>query len=84
MLKQDLSIYPSANATELLFKVYMTKFFISLLGKAFRRMKNGVYFIVIDLFSLYVLFSHFRPRDATLGNSFFQRLSYACAHVRTN
>ena len=47
-------------------------------------MKNGVYFIVIDLFSLYVLFSHFRPRDATLGNSFFQRSSYACAHARTN
>ena len=38
----------------------------------------------IDLFSLYVLFSHFRPRDATLGNSFFQRSSYARAHVRIN
>ena len=38
----------------------------------------------IDLFSLYVLFSHFRPHDATLGNSFFQRSSYARAHVRIN
>ena len=39
---------------------------------------------IIDLFSLYVLFSHFRPLDATLGNSFFQRSSYARAHVRIN
>ena len=37
---------------------------------------------VMDLFSLYILFSHFRPRDATLGNSFFQRSSYA--HARIN
>ena len=29
----------------------------------------------IDLFSLYILFSHFRPRDATRGNSFFQMSS---------
>ena len=36
----------------------------------------------IDLFSLYVLFSHFRPRDATRGNSFFQMSSYARANVR--
>ena len=36
----------------------------------------------IHLFSLYVLFSHFRPCDATRGNSFFQMLSYACANVR--
>ena len=36
----------------------------------------------INLFSLYVLFSHFRPRDATRGNSFFQMLSYARANVR--
>ena len=28
-------------------KVYMTQFFINLLGRAFRAMKNGVYFIVI-------------------------------------
>ena len=35
----------------------------------------------IDLFSLYVLFSHFRPRDATQGNSFFQLSSYARANV---
>ena len=37
---------------------------------------------VIDLFSLYVLFSHFRPRDATRGNGFFQMSSYARANVR--
>ena len=36
----------------------------------------------IDLFSLYVLFSHFRPRDATRGNSLFQMSSYARANVR--
>ena len=35
----------------------------------------------IDLFSLYVLFSHFRPRDATRGNSFFQMSSYARANL---
>ena len=35
----------------------------------------------IDLFSLYDLFSHFCPRDATRGNSFFQ-MSYARANVR--
>ena len=32
--------------------------------------------------SLYVLFSHFRPRDATRGYSFFQMWSYARANVR--
>ena len=37
---------------------------------------------IIDLFSLYVLFSHFRPRDATRGNSLFQMSSYARANVR--
>ena len=36
----------------------------------------------IDLFSLYVLFSHLRPRDVTRGNSFFQISSYARANVR--
>ena len=35
----------------------------------------------IDLFSSYVLFSHFRLRDATRGNSFFQMSSYARANV---
>ena len=35
-----------------------------------------------DLFSLYVLSSHFRPRDATRGNSFFQMSSYARVNVR--
>ena len=35
-----------------------------------------------DLFSLYVLFSHFKPRDATRGNSCFQMSSYARANVR--
>ena len=38
--------------------------------------------ITIDLFSLYILFSHFRPRDATRGNSFFQMSSYARANLR--
>ena len=37
---------------------------------------------LIDLFSLYVLFSHFRPRDATRGNSFFQMSTNARATVR--
>jgi len=36
----------------------------------------------IDLFSLYVLFSNFKPRDVTRGNSFFQMSSYARANVR--
>ena len=36
----------------------------------------------IDLFSTYVLFSHFRPRDITRGNRFFQMSSYARANVR--
>ena len=45
-------------------------------------MENAVYCIykTINLFSLYVLFSHFRPRDATRGNSFFQMSSYARAN----
>ena len=38
--------------------------------------------IIIDLFSLYVLFSHFRPCDATPENTFFQVSSYARANVR--
>ena len=37
--------------------------------------------VVIDLFCFYVLFSHFRPRDATRGRSFFQMSSYARANV---
>ena len=36
----------------------------------------------MDLFSLYVLFSHFRPRGATRGISFFQMSSSARANVR--
>ena len=36
----------------------------------------------IDLFSLYILFSHFRPHDATWGNSFFQMSSYGRANLR--
>ena len=38
--------------------------------------------VAIDLFGLYILFSHFRPRDATRGNSFFQMSSYARANLR--
>ena len=37
---------------------------------------------VIDLFGLYILFSHFRPRDVTRGDSFFQMSSYARANLR--
>ena len=37
--------------------------------------------MVIDVFS-FVLFSHFRPRDATRGNRFFQMSSYARANSR--
>ena len=36
----------------------------------------------IDLFGLYILFSHFRPRDANRRNSFFQMSSYARANLR--
>ena len=36
----------------------------------------------MDLFGLCVLFCHFRPRDATRGNSFFQMSSNARANVR--
>ena len=32
--------------------------------------------IIIDLFSLYVLLPHFRPRDGTLENHCFQILKY--------
>ena len=42
----------------------------------------GPFASAIDLFSLYVLFSHFRPRDATPENSSFQVSSYARANVR--
>ena len=46
------------------------------------RKKYHQFNTAIDLFSLYILFSHFRPRDATRGNSFFQMSSYARANVR--
>ena len=36
----------------------------------------------IDLFSLYVLFSHYRSCDNTLGNHYFQISSYARAYLR--
>ena len=38
-------------------------------------------FKAMDLFSLYILFSHFRPRDVTVGNSFFQMSSHAREYV---
>ena len=38
--------------------------------------------MAMDLFSWYVMFSHFTPRDATRGNSLFQMSSYARANVR--
>ena len=31
---------------------------------------------------MYILFSHFRPRDVTLGKTFFQMSSYAREYVR--
>ena len=34
-----------------------------------------------DIFSLYVLFSHFRPRDSTPENCFLPISSYSRAHV---
>ena len=43
---------------------------------------NDMRSAIIDLFGLYILFSHFRPRDATRGNSFFQMSSYARANLR--
>ena len=52
-------------------------FFIQVL-----KLKNCMKLSKIDLFSLYVLFSRFRPRDTTRGNSFFQMSSYAPANVR--
>ena len=36
----------------------------------------------IDLFSLYVLSAHFRPRDATRGNSFFARANVRISNER--
>ena len=48
-----------------------------------RNKEQEVLFLkAIDLFGLYILFSHFRPRDATRGNSFFQMSSYARANLR--
>ena len=44
--------------------------------------KLAFYFDPMDLFNWYVLFSHFRQLDVTLGNSFFQMPSYARAYVR--
>ena len=35
---------------------------------------------LIDLFSLYVLLPHFRPRDGTLENHCFQILKYLRAY----
>ena len=41
-------LHPSANTTESLFKEYMTeKFFVRLLGRAFKVLKNVIYFIVL-------------------------------------
>ena len=36
--------------------------------------------LLIDLFSLYVLLPHFRPRDGTLENHCFQILKYLRAY----
>ena len=50
----------------------------------FKRTRSRSYCVSlsIDFFSLYGLFSHFRPRDGTRGNSFFQMSSWARANVR--
>ena len=41
---------------------------------------NLLKFCWIDLFSLYVLFSHYRPCDVTLWNCFLQKLRYPRAY----
>ena len=46
-----------------------------------RKMLIATSRVIIDLFTFYVLFSHFRPRNVTLGNGFFQMSSYARAYV---
>ena len=44
----QLLLHPSANTTESLFKEYMTEnVFVNFLGRAFKVMKNVVYFIVL-------------------------------------
>ena len=56
--KKLLLLHPSANTTESLFKEYMTKFFfVNLLGRAFKVMKNAIYFIVLAF--LVVRYSRF-------------------------
>ena len=47
-----------------------------------REVSSKVLVTAIDLFSLYILFSHFRPRDVTLRKTFFQMSSYAREYVR--
>ena len=43
---------------------------------------TALYYLMFDIFSLYVLFSHFRLRDITLENTFFQILSSVRAYIR--
>ena len=45
------------------------------------RIQLHVHANVIDLFSLYVLFSQYRSFDDTLENCFFQILSYSRAYL---
>ena len=40
------------------------------------------FYMQIDLFSLYILFSQYRSCDDTLENYFFQTSSYSCAYQR--
>ena len=42
--------------------------------------RMGAFSALIDLFSLYVLLPHFRPRDGTLENHCFQILKYLRAY----
>ena len=66
----------SRGTVVLVFCLRMRRFLLTVVLIIFVGMKG------IDLFSLYILFSHFRPRDATRGNSFFQMSSYARANLR--
>ena len=40
------------------------------------------FYVQIDLFSFYILFSQYRSCDDTLENCFFQTLSYSCTYQR--
>ena len=62
--------------------VVVVFFFFRLAYMVLSRPNLNLHAMVIDLFSLYVLYSHFRPRDASRGTNFFEMSSYARANVR--